>query len=125
MTLSLKSLPQVESGTLLPSEAEFITVMQQLGFGVFEHLQIRGGELVLNPAPTAVRHIKFATAATPGKTAGVASELKQQLAELFSYVRDVEAGEIRTLEVRHGLPFSMEIQLAGAKAVIPTGGCRG
>ena len=43
----------------------------------------------------------------------------------ISYVREVDAGEIRELEVRHGLPFSMEIELAGAKSAIPQGGRRG
>jgi len=37
-------------------------------------------------------------------------ELKRQVAELFDYVRTIEAGEIRCLEVRHGLPFSMEVE---------------
>jgi hypothetical protein len=29
--------------------------------------------------------------------------------EFFEYVRSVQQGEIRCLEVRHGLPFHMEI----------------
>jgi hypothetical protein len=37
-------------------------------------------------------------------------ELKTQMAEFFEYVRAVDAGEIRCLELRHGLPFSMEIE---------------
>jgi len=32
-----------------------------------------------------------------------------QVAELYQYVRSVDSGEIRTLEVKSGLPFSMEI----------------
>ena len=40
-------------------------------------------------------------------------------------VREVDAGEIRELDVRHGLPFSMEIELAGAKSRTPEGGHRG
>jgi hypothetical protein len=35
--------------------------------------------------------------------------LKQQTAQLFEFVRSVDAGEIRVLEVRGGLPFAMEI----------------
>ena len=50
------------------------------------------------------------------------SELRQQIAEFFAYVREVDAGEIRTLEIRHGLPFSMEVELAGART---EGGARG
>ena len=37
-------------------------------------------------------------------------ELKQQTAQLFEFVRSVDAGEIRVL-VRGGLPFIMEIAL--------------
>jgi len=41
--------------------------------------------------------------------------LKPQVTELFEYIRAVDAGEIRTLEVKHGLPFSMEIEMAGGR----------
>ena len=61
--------PPVTTQDLLPSEATFRAAMQQLGFGRFEYLQIRGGELDLNPWPVAVRDIKFAAAASTGKPA--------------------------------------------------------
>lgn len=99
---------------LLQSEVEFLATIQNLGFGLFERLQIRSGELVLSPPPIMVRHVKFGSPAAPGKTSGGGSELRQQLAEFFAYVREIEAGEIRTLEIRHGLPFAMEVALAGA-----------
>ncbi len=110
---------------LLPSEVAFVAAMQQLGFGRFEYLQIRGGELILNPGPVTVRDVKFGSPVTTGKPAAATSELRPQIAEFFVYVRDVDAGEIRELEVRHGLPFSMEIELPGAKIAVPQGGRRG
>jgi hypothetical protein len=110
---------------MLPSEVAFVAAMQQLGFGRFEYLQIRGGELVLNPWPAAVRDIKFAAPPNTGKPSETNSELRPQVADFFAYVRDVDAGEIRELEVRHGLPFSMEVELAGAKADARQGGRRG
>ena len=110
---------------MLPSEATFLAAMQRLGFGRFEYLQIRGGELDLNPWPVAVRDIKFAAAASCARSSDSTSDLRPQIAEFFEYVRDVDAGEIRELQVRHGLPFSMEVELAGAKAGAPVGGCRG
>jgi hypothetical protein len=100
---------------LLASEAAFIDAMQKLGFGRFEYLQIRDGQLVLNPWPAAVRDVKFGTPVNTGRTAGSEAELRPQIAEFFAYVRDVDAGEIRELEVRHGLPFSMEIELPGGR----------
>ena len=102
------------TGDLLASERTFVAAMTGLGYGRFEFLRIERGELVLDPWPTVVRDFKF------GHDRGVATmpadfDLKSQVAELFEYIRDVEAGEIRTLEVKGGLPFSMEIELAGGR----------
>jgi hypothetical protein len=110
---------------LLPSEAAFLAAVQELGFGRFEYLQIRGGELALHPWPVAVREFKFATPRNTGAPAEPNSELRPQVAEFFAYVRDIGDGEIRELEVRHGLPFSMEVELAGSKVRATEGGRRG
>lgn len=117
--------PPIAIEDLLPSEVAFVVAMQDLGFGIIEHLDIRGGELILDPPPATVRHVKFGTPATTGKTTSGALELRQQIAEFFTYVREVETGEIRTLEIRHGLPFSMEVELAGARTSAPGGPHRG
>jgi hypothetical protein len=110
------------SRDLLPSESRFIVAMQRLGYGRFEFLRIHRGELVLDPWPTMVRKLKFGTAGLIGpKERPAEFELKQQLAELFEYVRDVESGEIRALEVKSGLPFSMQIDHRPA----PASGCGG
>ncbi len=99
---------------LRPSERAFVAAMTALGFGRFEYLLVERGELVLDPWPTAVRDVKFGSQ-DPGTTKVPPDEfeLKPQVAELFEYIRAVHAGEIRTLEVKHGLPFSMEIEMAG------------
>jgi len=95
------------------SERRFLEAMQDLGFGHFEFLQLRHGELVLHPWPTAVRDVKFGSQEAPEpKPRSAEFELKRQVAEFFAYCRSVEAGEIRTLEVRHGIPLSMEIETA-------------
>lgn len=101
----------VSTHDLLPSERAFVVAMQQLGFGRFEGLRIGNGELVLDPWPTTVRGVKFGSEGAPAsRTPPDEFELKRQVVELFEYVREVDAGEIRCLEVRHGLPFSMEIE---------------
>jgi len=99
---------------LLPSERRFLNAMRQLRFGRFEFLQIRDGQLVLDPWPTTVRDVKLG-AQVGDQDCAMDGEfpLKQQVAELFEYIRSVDASEIRTLEIRHGLPFSMEIELSG------------
>ncbi len=105
----------VSTRDLLPSERAFVAAMQQLGFGRFEFLRIERGELVLAPWPDCVRDVKFCASSTREHLPGGEFLLKPQVAELFEYTRDVDAGEIRTLEVKNGLPFSMEIQMAGGR----------
>ena len=114
----------VATQDLLPSEVVFVAAMQQLGFGRFEYLQIRGGELVLEPWPATIRDIKFVTPKNSGKAELHAAELRLQIAEFFGYVRSGDVGEIRILEIRHGLPFSMEVELARARTTAAEGCCR-
>ena len=96
---------------LLPSERRFVDAMSDVGFGRFEFLRIEHGELVLDPWPTTVRGVKFgSSSAATHKPLADEFELKSQVAEFFEYVREVDSGEIRTLEIRHGLPFSMEVE---------------
>jgi hypothetical protein len=96
------------------SERRLIAAIRTLRFGRFEYLRIERGEIVLTPWPTSVREVKFGSQ-EPGasKVPAAEFELKPQVAELFEYVRAVDIGEIRTLEVKHGLPFSMEVEMAG------------
>ena len=103
------------TGDLSPSERRILAAMREVGFGRFEFVQIREGQIVLDPWPVAVRDVKFGADASEERNAHPDCQLKRQVAEFFEYTRDVDVGEIRTLEIRHGLPFSMEIELASAK----------
>jgi hypothetical protein len=96
---------------LLPSERTFVTAMQRLGHGRYEFLSIHGGEFVLDPWPLTIRSMKLGTV-DPLAAKQIADEfaLKPQVVELFEYVRAVDSGEIRVLEIKNGLPFSMEIE---------------
>jgi hypothetical protein len=104
-------------GDLSAAEQRFFAAMREVGFGRFEYVQIREGEIVLDPSPVAVRDVKFGAEATDERTARAHCQLKRQVAEFFEYTRDVAAGEIRMLEIRHGLPFSMEVELAAARGL--------
>jgi hypothetical protein len=95
---------------LRPSERRFLRAIQELGHGRFEELRILQGELVLDPWPTTIRSVKFGNA-TPNRPPSESAdfELKDQAAEFFAYVRAIDTGVIRILEVRGGLPFAMEV----------------
>ena len=104
------------TGDLSPSEQRFLAAMREVRFGRFEYVQIREGDIILDPWPIAVRDVKFGAEAASERVVHPEYQLKRQVAEFFEYPRDVDAGEIRTLEIRHGLPFSMEVELAGSHA---------
>jgi hypothetical protein len=95
---------------LLDSERAFVVALRRLGYGRFESLQIRGGELVIEPWPPAIRAVKFGSRTIQPEPTNDEFDLKKQVAEFFEYIRGVEAGEIRSLEVRDGLPFLMTIE---------------
>ena len=96
---------------LLPSERRIVADMQQRKFCRYEFVSIRGGELVLDPWPMTVTSVKFASQepVTPPIPAGE-FQLKRQVVEFLESVRAIDSGEIRCLDVRHGLPFAMEIE---------------
>lgn len=99
----------LSSSDLLPSEIQFIAALQQLEFGYFESLQIKQGELILNPWPRAVRLVMFGGEAVRDSGQPQDFDLKKPVADFLEYVRTVDDGEIRQLKVRRGLPVSMEI----------------
>jgi hypothetical protein len=109
-----RTRPKTSTEDLLPSERRFLGALQAVGCGRFEVLQIRHGELILDPPPTAVRYVKFGvdSAITYNRAPHGPLDLKRPAAEFFEYVLNVGAGEIRTLEVRDGLPVSMHVELA-------------
>jgi hypothetical protein len=103
---------------LTPCERRFVAAMRQLGFGLFVSLKIRGGQFVLDPWPQTLRHVKFGPVVRDeARPLSDVFDLKAQVVELFEFVRSVPFGEIRRLEVRHGLPFAMEVD----QPTIPAG----
>ena len=96
---------------LSTSERRLVEAMHLLGYGRFESLRIERGELILDPWPTVVQHIKLGASETKGwQRAQKQFELRKQVADLFEYVRGVNSGKILTLAVQNGLPFSVEIE---------------
>jgi hypothetical protein len=98
-------------GDLIASERTLVMAMQRLGFGRLEHLHIRTGKLILDPWPKTTRAIKFGSSGWESPQPTVDDfELKRQVLELIDCIRCTDSGEIRCLEVKHGLPFSMEVE---------------
>jgi hypothetical protein len=90
---------------------QLIEIMQQLGFGRIEQLPVRDGEPVLDPPPKVIRETKFGAVNGPRPEASLEDfALKAQVRELFDHLRSLRNATIRRLEVKHGLPFRMEVE---------------
>jgi len=89
--------------------------MQRIGFGTIEQLVIRQGEPVLNPPPKVVRDVKFGAENGPRPESDLNDfVLKAQVRDLFAQFDALGNGTIRCLEVKHGLPFRMQVEEASA-----------
>jgi len=95
---------------LFESERRILDAFRELCFGCYERLRIQSGELVLEPWPAAIKTLKFGAQISLPTPPNNEFELKNQVVEFFRYVRKVRTGEIRRLEIRHGLPFAMDVQ---------------
>ncbi|MGA2184646.1 MAG: hypothetical protein ABSH47_16610 [Bryobacteraceae bacterium] len=101
----------MSTADLTPSESCFVAALKQLGFGRIESVRIHGGELILNPWPTMVQLLRFGASEIEPSDRSPEFELKKPIVELFAYVRGLDDGEIQCLEVRHGLPFAMQVEV--------------
>ncbi len=91
--------------------ARLIESMQHLGFGTIEDLVIRDGEPVLDPPPRMIRHVKFKGENGPRPETDLDDfVLKKRVLDFLDHLDAIGNGVIRSLEVKYGLPFTMEIE---------------
>ena len=96
-------------GNLSPARQRLVELMQRLNFGRIDHLEVRGGEPVLDPMPAVVREHKFCADNTPRPEAGRDCKLKNQVADLMALLDEIGDGTISVLSFKHGLPFHAEL----------------
>lgn len=104
--------------TLSGSCLRLLELMQRYNFCRIENLEVRGGEPVFNPAPRITQEIKIgaenARRPEPEKDDFV---LQAPLIELFEHLARLGDGRIAFIEVRHGLPRRLVVELSN-----PAGG---
>jgi hypothetical protein len=112
--------------SLSDSEQWLVELMQTLNFGRIEALHVRAGAPVANPAPQVIQKLKIGGENGPRpERAHDDFLLKRQTIEMLEALRELGDGKVLAIEVKHGLPFSLEIELPGAKAGSSAGGRRG
>ncbi len=101
--------------TLLPVQAELVELMQELDFGTIEGLVIQDGLPVLKPRPRVIRDVKFGARNGARPEAGLTDfALKSNVQDLLATFRTLGNATVRRLEIKHGLPFRMQVEEAAA-----------
>ena len=87
-----------------------IALMQEIGFGRIENLDVVNDEPVLDPAPCVARTIVLdrETGLAPARPTGN-FELKDPVVRLFRLFDEYRSLRVVRLEVKGGLPCHMEI----------------
>ena len=96
---------------LTPARKYLTELMQEINFGCLKNLVLKDCEPVFDPPSKVVREIKF------GGENGPRPELvsnnftmKSQVVDLFRQFDRLGNGIVKTLEIKHGLPFLMTVE---------------
>ena len=101
----------VTKASLTPQRKRLVKLMQGLNFGRIEGLVVCGGEPVFDPPPRIVREVKFGGENGPRPEAAKEDfALKAQVCNLFAEMEAMGDGIVRSLEIKHGLPFKMAVE---------------
>ncbi len=97
--------------SLSPARRRLVERMQRLGFGSIEGLVIRNGEPLLRPGVRIISDVKFGAENGPRPEADLDDfVLKKQVRDFLKQLDALGNVTIRRLEVKHGLPFRMEVE---------------
>ena len=95
---------------LTAGRRRLVELMQRLNFGRVEQMPVRRGEPALDPPTRVVREVKFGGDNGPRPEARRDDFLlKAQVREFFAHLDALGDGVVAVLEVKHGLPFKMEV----------------
>jgi len=101
----------VSKRDLSESRRRLLGLMQEISFGRIENLTVKDGEPNFDPPPQVVREIKFGGENGPRQEMSAENfDLKSQVIEFFAQLDRLGDGEVKSLEIKHGLPFRMILE---------------
>lgn len=105
----------ISKSCLSDPHRRLIETMQRLNFGRIENLPIRDGAPVFGPGARFIQKVKIGGDNGPRPEAGFNDFLlKKQTIELVETLSDLGNGMVLAIEVKHGLPFALEIERGNA-----------
>jgi hypothetical protein len=101
----------IKKSDLSELERQLVELLQDLDFGRIEELRVRDGKPVLNPAPRVVATLKMKAETLARDDVHLRDfSLKQSVVLLLLLIRQIGDGKILVIEVRHGLPVTVEVE---------------
>jgi hypothetical protein len=94
---------------LSPQRQKLVELCQRIAFGHIENLIIDDGQPRCDLNPRIVSEVKFLSPRTNFTLPGNFS-LRLQVSELMEWLDLIGTGTVRRLEIKHGLPFSVEFE---------------
>jgi hypothetical protein len=91
-------------------QQHFVELLQRIRYGSIPHLQIRGGQPVMNSNLLWRRNVKVLGENTPHPSlCSPDYRLRREVVEFFRLLAALGDGEVVDLQVRNGLPFSFDV----------------
>jgi hypothetical protein len=98
--------------SLTTAQRQLVELLQQLNFGRLERLRVKNGQPTFEPRPHIIKKLKIGGGDNAPRPESNLADfwLKQQTAEMLQAISDLGDGVVLSIDVRHGLPFSIEIE---------------
>jgi hypothetical protein len=117
MPLAPRVRAKASLSDLTAPQQQLVRLLQRVNFGRIENLLIVAGEPVFRPRPRTVHAIKIGGANGPRAEAALDDfPLTDPIKEMLSRIGELRDGRVERIDVRHGLPFAMEIEQSESPA---------
>ncbi len=101
----------ISKSSLSKAQSRLVELLQNQPFCRIECLKVRAGEPLFSPPPRVIQKLKMGAENGP-RTESTLPDfwLKKQIIELLETIAELGEGEIRSIEIAHGLPLTVEIE---------------
>ena len=105
---------------LTPAERQLLRTAQQIWFGRIEQITLQDGQPVRLELARTIHSVKLDTSTTIPEISEEFS-LRNEARRLIATVRATRSGHITRLEIRHGIPILVEIEMGHSGLVADAG----
>ena len=100
----------IAKSSLSDRQQQLLRILQENPFCRIEGLRVRGGEPDFSPPPVLIRKLKMGTD-NARRPEGALEDflLKRQIIDLLQTIAELGDGEVRSIEIQHGLPLLVEL----------------